>query len=128
MIRRWQLEKMFLIATRLASVSNTWLSKIANNPVSRGAAIFTHLGRPYKRAMIHVNRLSKSAASLMLLARPVDFDLAGPIRTGTPINISFARFDHRLKISLHYDSQTISPAEADRLLATIVELFSIEAA
>ena len=127
-IRRWQLEKMFLIAIRLASVSNTWLSKIANNPVSRGAAIFTHLGRPYKRAMIHVNRLSKSAASPMLLARPVDFDLAGPIRTGTPINISFARFDHRLKISLHYDSQTISPAEADRLLATIVELFSIEAA
>ena len=126
-IRRWQLEKMFLLAIRLASLSNAGLAKTANNPVSRGAAVFTHLGRPFKRAMIHLNRLPKSAANLPL-ARPIDFDLAGPIRHGTPINLSFARFDHRLKISLHYDAQVISTAEADRLLATIVELFSAEVA
>ena len=126
-IRRWQLEKIFLIAIRLASFSNSWLAKTANNPVSRGAAVFTHLGRPFKRAMIHLNRVSKSAENLPF-ARPIDFDLAGPVRTGTPINIAFARFDHRLKISLHYDSQVISASEADRLLATIVDLFSAEVA
>ena len=122
-IRKWQLEKMFLLAIRLASLSNSWLAKTANNPVSRGAAVFTHLGRPFKRAMIHLNRLSKSSENLQL-AQPIDFDLAGPVRSGTPINISFARFDHRLKVSLHYDSRVISTTEADRLLETIVDLFS----
>ena len=125
-IRRYQLEKMFLIAIRLASLSNSWLAKTANNPVSRGAAVFTHLGRPFKRAMIHLNRLSKSAPNSQL-ARLVDFDLVGPVRSGTPVNVSFARFDHRLKITLHYDSQVISNAEADRLLATITDLFSTDA-
>ena len=128
-IRRWQLEKMFLIAIRLASLSNSRLAKMANNPVSRGAAVFTHLGRPFKRAMIHIARLSKSTTnSALKLARPIDFDLAGPIRTGTPINISFARFDHRMKISLHYDPQVISTTEADRLLATIADLFPADVA
>ena len=122
-IRRWQLEKMFLIVIRLASFSNSWLSKVANNPNSRGAAVFTHLGRPFKRAMIHVNRLAKSIEPGSL-ARPIDFELAGPVRSGTPINISFARFDGRLKICLHYDACAVSPNEADRLLATIVNLFS----
>ena len=122
-IRRWQLEKMFLIVIRLASFSNSWLSKVANNPRSRGAALFTHLGRPFKRAMIHVNRLAKSIEPGSL-ARPIDFELAGPVRSGTPINISFARFDGRLKICLHYDACAVSPNEADRLLATIVNLFS----
>ena len=122
-IRRWQLEKMFLIVIRLASFSNSWLSKVANNPNSRGAAVFTHLGRPFKRAMIHTNRLAKSAQPDSL-ARPIDFDLAGPVRSGTPINISFARFDGRLKISLHYDAYAVSLGQANRLLATIVNLFS----
>ena len=122
-IRRWQLEKMFLIVIRLTSFSNSWLSKVANNPSSRGAAVFTHLGRPFKRAMIHANRLAKSAG-VASLARPIDFDLAGPVRSGTPINISFARFDGRLKICLHYDAYAVSPNEANRLLAMIVDLFS----
>ena len=126
-IRRWQLEKIFLLAIRSASLSNSSLAKMANNPVSRGAAVFTHLGRPFKRAMIHLNRLSKSDPNLPF-ARPIDFDLAGPVRIGTPINISFARFDHRMKISLHYDPQVISTSEADRLLATIADLFSVEVA
>ena len=121
-IRRWQLEKMFLIVIRLASLSNSWLSKVANNPNSRGAAVFTHLGRPFKRAMIHANRLAKPGPAP--LARPIDFDLAGPVRSGTPINISFARFDGRLKIGLHYDAYAVSPSQANRLLATIVDLFS----
>ena len=122
-IRRWQLEKMFLIVIRLASFSNSWLSKVANNPNSRGAAVFTHLGRPFKRAMIHVNRLAKSIEPDSL-ARPADFDLAGPVRSGTPINISFARFDGRLKICLHYDACIVSTHQANRLLAKIVDLFS----
>jgi len=126
-IRRWQLEKMFLLAIRLASLSNSRLSKVANNPVSRGAAVFTHLGRPFKRAMIHLNRVAKSDAKPGF-ARPIDFDLAGPIRSGTPLNISFARLDRRLKISLHYDSRVISTSEADRLLATIENLFFSEVA
>ena len=123
-IRRWQLEKIFLIVIRLASFSNSWLSKVANNPNSRGAAVFTHLGRPFKRAMIHADRLAKSTEAGSL-ARPIDFDLAGPVRSGTPINISFARFDGRLKICLHYDACIVSPNQANRLLAKIVDLFSV---
>ena len=73
--------------------------------------------------MIHANRLAKSAGAASL-ARPIDFDLAGPVRSGTPINISFARFDGRLKICLHYDAYAVSPNEANRLLAMIVDLFS----
>ena len=43
-IRRWQLEKIFLIAIRLASISNSWLAKMATNPVSRGGGCFYSLG------------------------------------------------------------------------------------
>jgi len=59
--------------------------------------------------MIHLNRVAKSDAKPGF-ARPIDFDLAGPIRSGTPLNISFARLDRRLKISLHYDSRVILAA------------------
>ena len=121
-IRSWQLEKMFLIAIRVASISNGWLKKIANNPDSRGAAVFTHLGRPYRRARIHAGRLQKTSEQLQSqLAVPADFDLAGPIRSGTPLNLSFARQNNRFKISLHYDSKLILPADAERLLVVITD-------
>jgi hypothetical protein len=122
-IRRWQLEKMFLIAIRVASISNGWLKKIANNPDSRGAAVFTHLGQPYKRAKICTDRLAKTFPSVSdAFARPIDFDLAGPLRSGTPINFSFARHDRRMKITLHFDSKLISESDARQLLAMTVEM------
>lgn len=122
-IRGWQLEKMFLIAIRFASISNRWLSRIANNPDSRGAAVFTHLGQPYKQAKIRANRLAKKFPNLNgKLAEPFDFDLAGPIRSGTPVNFSFARHDGRLRITLHFDSTLITEADASLLLDKTVEM------
>lgn len=126
-IRDWQLEKMFLIAIRFASISNLWLKKIANNPDSRGAAIFTHLGHPFKRSNIGASRLATKFPRLSgRFARPVDFDLVGPIRSGTPINFSFARQDKRLKISLHYDRKLIPEKYARQLLEEVVNELSAD--
>lgn len=111
-IRGWQLEKMFLLAVRGLSLSDAVLRRAANSPTSRGMAVFTDLGRPFRRLR------GQSAGASRNGLQPVAFDLVGPIRPGTPANFSVTRFDGRLRISLHYDRRVLKPAQAEELLAT----------
>ena len=125
-IRRFELEKMFLILIRAFGISNRLLRRMASNKNSRGAAVFTDLHRPFATSEKRIARLAKSTHSTPADCResclhPVDFELAGPIRNGTPLNLSFARFNRRIKLSLHYDSRQVSNSEANSILEWFVE-------
>jgi hypothetical protein len=116
-IRGWQLEKIFLISIRLLSISSSLLKSVANSPKSRGAAVFTHLGQPLKKASIHSKRLQeKNGAAAASLLQLESADFAGPVRHGTPANVSISRVGQKLRISLHYDARSLSPEQAAELL------------
>lgn len=126
-IRSWQLEKMFLIFIRLFGVSNRILKSMASNPTSRGISVFTDLGRPFRSVLkrlkrnenVAKNRTPSKQTSLSL--KPIDFDLMGPIRRGTPLNVSVSRFEKRLKITLHFDRTVLSQAEATKILDSYID-------
>jgi hypothetical protein len=127
-IRGWQLEKIFLISIRLLSVSGSWLKSVANSPKSRGAAVFTHLGQPLKKASIHSRRLQEKngvAAADLLQLESADF--AGPVRSGTPANISISRVGQELRLSLHYDANALSAEQAAQLLDFYREELTLKA-
>lgn len=117
-IRGWKLEKMFLIFIRLFSMSNALLKRVASNPTSRGLSVFTDLGRPFAFSIRRLNRIKESGEGSPII--PVDFDLAGPIRRGTPLNVSLSRYQGRLKISLHYDASCFTRLEASDILKEYV--------
>ncbi|MEL7497168.1 MAG: hypothetical protein AAFN77_06120 [Planctomycetota bacterium] len=111
-IRGYQLEKMFLIMIRLFSWSDRLLKKMAQNSNSRGLSVFTDLGRPFLFAHKRLSRQKKKCESII----PVDFELVGPIRRGTPLNLSVSRFQGKLKLVLHYDRHVVSANDATELL------------
>jgi len=125
-IRGWQLEKMFLISIRMLSVSNRWLKRVANSPKSRGAAVFTHLGQPLKKATIHAKRLRQTDETSGSLLQLESADFAGPVRTGTPANVSISRIGQKLRLSLHYDAISLSAEQAAELLELYRQLLSAQ--
>ena len=117
LIRRWRLDRMFLIFVRILSLFELNLRKAAANPKSRGIAVFTNLGRPIKNIPG-----PSSEPDLPALSRLLEFDFVGPIRLGTPFNFAVGRFRQGLRITLHYDSHIFSPEDAHQLLQIYREL------
>lgn len=120
-IRGWQLEKIFLIAIRMLAFFEPLLRRGVKNDRSRGMAVFTNLGEPLRK-----NEKARSIAVFNdpesdTYLRPFEFDLVGSIRLGTPVNFSVARFGKRMRISLHYDSNVLSPEQGARLLKIYVD-------
>ncbi len=119
-IRGWQLEKIFLIAIRLLSCIEPLLVRGVKHDKSRGMAVFTNLGEPLrKNEKTRKVVVSKSQPDTYL--RPCEFDLVGPVRQGTPANFSVARYDGRMRISLHFDNNVLSRKQATELLQTYVD-------
>ncbi len=115
-INRWQLDRTFLIAINAIAISHRLLQRVASNPKPRGLAVFTDLGQPWRLATKAERRSSDNHDQSPTPVLPYEFDLAGPIRQGTPLNFSFARHQDRLRISLHYDQQVIADEDAHWLL------------
>lgn len=116
-IRGWQLDKIFLMVVRAISMFEPLLKRSARSPKSRGMAVFTNLGDPFRKIERGNSRRPKTEISI----RPAEFDLAGPIRTGTPVNISVARYQNTIRVSLHYDVKILSADQAERLLEIYVD-------
>ena len=104
----WQLDKIFLLAIRAMSLSNWILRTAANSKKSRGMAVFTNLGEPLRKSERAAGRDPDKEAPI----RPVEFDLVGPIRAGTPVNFSVSRYGAAMRVSLQYDSKLISDSQA----------------
>lgn len=116
-IRGWQLDKMFLLAVRGMSILEPWLRRAARNKQSRGMAVFTNLGEPLRRMERHRARGRSSGIAWKL----EEIDCVGPVRCGTPVNFSVARYQGALRVSLHFDAQVLSFQQAEELLKTYVD-------
>ncbi len=113
-IANWKLDRIFLIALRIASVSGSLLRKVAQNEKPRGTAVFANLGEPLRPNrhcdFVHVGGLVRES-----------FDMSGPIRAGTPLNFSWQKhraIDGRFvgRVTLHFDQSVISEQDAHWLL------------
>ena len=116
-IRGWQLDKIFLLAIRAMSLTDSMLRRAANNEKSRGMAVFTNLGEPLRKSERAGAREPESEHPI----RPREFELVGPIRKGTPVNFAVSRYGPRMRVSLQYDSEIISQSQAQQLLGCYVE-------
>ena len=119
----FKLEQIFLILIRAASLFPWLLRKVSTNSKSRGTAVFTNLGEPFRKTR---SCNFRQLGDLKL----VDFDLWGPIRSGTPLNViwSLSRQDPSAvdsadegkailgRLSVHFDRALLSPQEADIVL------------
>jgi len=121
-IMGFKLDYVFLIAIRMLSVIPAALRFIAGNQKSRGTAVFTNLGEPFRKTRTCD---FQTVGNLEL----VDYDLCGPIRNGTPINFSWLTFRRLMdgkrvahgRVSLHYDRSFVSHDCAQAMLQVFVK-------
>ena len=122
-IRGWQLDKIFLILIRMLSAFEPLLRRAAGNGKSRGLAVFTNLGEPLRKSERNSAREPDSKAFI----RPYEFDCTGPIRHGTPINLTISRYAKRIRVSMQYDRRAMDEDLAKGLLKAYCDrLNSIE--
>ena len=122
-IMGFKLDHVFLIAIRLLSMIPPMLRFAATNQKSRGTAVFTNLGEPFRKTRA-CNFRDVGGLEFQ------DFDVCGPLRSGTPINIAWSTFKRNVgdelkthgRVSLHFDRQLIS----DQLGTAIVDAFEKE--
>ncbi len=108
-IMGFKLDLVFLIAIRLLSTVPSFLRFAAGNQKSRGTVVFTNLGEPFRKTRACNFR---EVGGLKMQ----EYDLCGPIRSGTPINIAWSTFKRPIgdklcvhgRISLHFDRVIIS--------------------
>ena len=113
----FKLEHIFLIAIRAASLVPAALRWIAANPKSRGTAVFTNLGEPFRKTR---SCNFREVGDLQL----IDFDLCGPIRSGTPLNVIWSTFRRPSgetlpihgRLSVHFDRSMFSADDAKLFL------------
>lgn len=118
-IMGFRLDFVFLIAIRLLSVSSSLLKIVARNQKSRGTTVFTNLSEPFRKTRACDFR---SVGGMKL----IDYDLFGPLRSGTPFNIAWSKFrssedesELHGRISLHFDRGVISPELAKQILNAV---------
>lgn len=122
-VLKFQLDRMFLIMIRLISGSSKLLQSVAQNPKPRGLAIFTNLGKPFRRLERRVANEThlKRGATQEIQLQPSEIDFLAPLRLGTPINFSVAKYLDRLRVTLHYDPLVIARGEAQNLLTDYLQ-------
>ena len=122
-IMGFKLDLVFLIAIRLAGIVPGLIRWVASNQKSRGTAVFTNLGQPFRKSRA-CNFREVGELSL------VDYDVCGPLRSGTPLNFAWSTFrqtpedkaEVHGRLSLHFDRQIISLDAAN----IIVDAFADE--
>ena len=114
-MRGWRFDLLFPMIVRTMSISNRWLQRSATNPKSRATAVFTNLGEPW--------RWARKRHCVDALGRPkigdavvTTCEVIGPIRSGTPVNLTVQEFGEGLRLSLHYDDRILLKDEVDELL------------
>ncbi|WP_157665124.1 hypothetical protein [Mariniblastus fucicola] len=115
-IMGFKLDHVFLIAIRMISVVPVALRFVARNQKSRGTAVFTNLGEPFRKTRACNFR---EVGNLEVK----DYDLCGPVRCGTPVNFSWSTFRKRVgsemqthgRISLHFDRAIVDDRTADMM-------------
>ncbi len=111
-IRSWMLDRMFLIAIRLMSVSNSWLVRNAGTGKPRATTLLTNLGKPFVRS-----GLPSSGGRVMVGdAIIVSAELLPPIRAHLPLSFSAVQYAGDLRITAHVDTRFLSLPDAELFL------------
>lgn len=116
-IRNWHLDKIFLIAIRCMSIFPKWLRAAARNQKCRGAAVWTNMGEPSRRAKF----LSKDGLTQTGNLRLVEMDVAGPVRQLTPVNICVMQYHNKMRLTMRIDTRQLSLGDAQQLMDCYVE-------
>jgi hypothetical protein len=117
-IRKWNLEKTFLLILKGMSLVPGWIRRAARRPVCRATSVVTNLGAPLDRI-----GLSKDDKGRLIVGNLVveDLDLVVPLRPGTPLGFAVAQYGRRQKINLHFDPSRVDLSIAEELLDLAVQ-------
>lgn len=118
LIRKWYLDRIFLIVIRLMSVSNYWLQRTASRRQPRATTLFTNLGKPFlKTGLPHrERRLQMGGVTVRAI------ELAAPIRSHLPISFTALQYAGELQLTGHVDTRFLDAEAARSLLASWVQL------
>lgn len=117
LIRRWQLDRMFLIAVRAHALSTRWLESRAARQTRRATTMLTNLGRPFLKTGIR----EEQRHLMMGGHRLTDVELIAPIREGMPISLAAVEYAGSLFIALHYDARVLTAEQAADFAHTLDE-------
>lgn len=111
-IRGWMLDRIFLMAIRLMSVSNTWLRANARSRKPRATTLLTNLGKPFVRSGLPTQDGKVQVGDAVLESA----DLLPPVRNYLPISFSAMQYSGALKVTAHVDTRVCDLETAQRLL------------
>lgn len=117
LIRRWQLDRMFLVLVRGMSISDAWLRSAVGRRQARATSMLTNLGKPLLRLGLPLEGGRVLAGGLRL----EELDVVGPIRFGMPLSFAVAEYGGQLRLTAHYDSRRLRKEQVEPLLRTLRE-------
>ena len=117
LIRRWQLDRMFLLFVRAFSISDRWLRNSVRRDRARATTMVTNVGKPLLRLGLPTDAGRVTSGGLILET----LDVIGPIRFGMPISFAVLEHANQLRVCLHYDANVIDATSADDLLDKIAK-------
>ena len=117
-----KLDYVFLTAIRMLSVVPALLKWVSRNQKSRGTAVFTNLGDPFRKTRTCNFR---DVGDLKL----IEHDFCGPIRCGTPINFAWSTSRPEIdgesktqgRVTLHFDRKLVSHTAAQSILQAFIK-------
>ena len=116
-IRKWNLEKTFLVLVRCFSVIPGWIGRIAAKDICRATSVLTNLGNPFDR--LKLQRIDGKLQSGNLILD--DVKLVVPLRRNTPVGFATLRYAGEQKICLHFDPVEIDCYEAQVLMEKVFQ-------
>lgn len=123
-IIQWKLDRMFLIFIKLIGLSTALLRHVAENKKHRGIAVFTNLGHPFRRLEKSLKLLDDEpdlASQQRPAFDPIEIDFLAPLRHGTALNLTVAKFKSRLRITLHFDPTIVTSQQAEELVENFLD-------
>lgn len=107
-IKKWNLEKTFLLLMRCFALVPGWVKRIASKDVCRATSVVTNLGSPFERLKLERQDGKLKAGDLLV----ENVGLMVPLRKNTPLGFATLRYAGEQKICMHYDPQQMTAEQA----------------
>ncbi len=114
-IKKWNLEKTFLLLMRGFSRLPGLLERSIRKDVCRATSVVTNLGAPFER--VKLERIDGQLRSGNLVVE--DVSLIAPLRPRTSVGFAVLRYAGQQKICLHYDPLQVTGENAKTLLQLV---------
>lgn len=115
-IRRWNLEKTFLLILKWMSIVPGTIQRSVRRPVCRATSVVTNLGTPLERVKLPTDEQGRLMVGDLLVE---DVELTVPLRPLTPLGFAVMRYGNRQKINLHFDSGLVPVDVAEQLMSLL---------